>query len=178
VLLSAGLLQSAREGELDLTLLPTAAPGSFQGTLRITDIWLREAPIFSALLNAVSVVGLIEQLRGTGVLFSEVDGRFRLSPDQIIVDDFSATGASVGISMQGSYGVNSRQMDLSGVFSPVYVLNGLGSVLTRKGEGLLGFNYTLTGEPGQPRVQVNPLSIFTPGMFRDIFRRPAPEPNQ
>ena len=178
VLLSAGLLQSAREGALDLTLLPTAAPGSFQGTLRITDIWLREAPIFSALLNAVSVVGLIEQLRGTGVLFSEVDGRFRLSPDQIIVDDFSATGASVGISMQGSYGVNSRQMDLSGVFSPVYVLNGLGSVLTRKGEGLLGFNYTLTGEPGQPRVQVNPLSIFTPGMFRDIFRRPAPEPNQ
>jgi len=43
---------------------------------------------------------------------------------------------------------------------------------------LLGFNYTLAGEPGQPRVQVNPLSIFTPGMFRDIFRRPAPEPNQ
>jgi len=24
-------------------------------------------------------------------------------------------------------------------------------------------------------VQVNPLSIFTPGMFREIFRRPPPE---
>jgi hypothetical protein len=47
-------------------------------------------------------------------------------------------------------------------------------VLTRRGEGLFGFNYRLRGTADDPQVSVNPLSILTPGMFRDIFRRPPP----
>ena len=33
-----------------------------------------------------------------------------------------------------------------------------------------GFNYTLEGTADDPEVAVNPLSILTPGMFRDLFR--------
>ena len=62
-----------------------------------------------------------------------------------------------------------------GVISPLYLLNGIGSFLTRKGEGLIGFNFNLTGSAASPSVSVNPLSAFTPGMFREIFRRPVPE---
>jgi hypothetical protein len=32
----------------------------------------------------------------------------------------------------------------------------------------------LTGPSENPQVTVNPLSILTPGLFRDIFRRPPP----
>jgi hypothetical protein len=39
---------------------------------------------------------------------------------------------------------------------------------------LFGFNYALRGTSDNPDVQVNPLSILTPGMFREIFRAPAP----
>lgn len=63
---------------------------------------------------------------------------------------------------------------MQGVISPVYLLNGFGAVLTRRGEGLFGFNYTLRGTADDPQVQVNPLSILTPGMFRELFRAPAP----
>ena len=56
-------------------------------------------------------------------------------------------------------------------------MNGIGAFLTRQGEGLIGFNFNLKGETTQPNVTVNPLSAFTPGMFREIFRRPAPEQN-
>jgi hypothetical protein len=65
-------------------------------------------------------------------------------------------------------------MDMQGVVSPFYVLNGIGSFLTRKGEGLFGMNFTLKGPASAPSVGVNPLSLLTPGMFREIFRRPAP----
>ncbi len=60
------------------------------------------------------------------------------------------------------------------MLSPIYFLNGIGSIFTRKGEGLIGFNFNLTGPASQPNVSVNPLSALTPGMFREIFRRPAP----
>ena len=47
-------------------------------------------------------------------------------------------------------------------------------MLTRRGEGLFGFNYTIRGTVERPQIGVNPLSILTPGMFREIFRRPPP----
>ena len=48
-------------------------------------------------------------------------------------------------------------------------------IFSRPGEGLFGFTYRLTGKADNPQVSVNPLSILTPGMFREIFRRPAPK---
>ena len=78
--------------------------------------------------------------------------------------------------MDGIYDLTTSLMDMQGVISPVYFLNAIGqAVSTRRGEGLFGFNFRLTGSADKPRVRVNPLSILTPGIFRDIFRRPAPK---
>ncbi len=178
VLKSAGLLRNAHGGNLDLTLVPAAGPGSFDGTLKIENIRLREAPAMAALLNAISVVGLLEQLSGNGILFSDVDARFRLAPDQVTLLRSSAVGASLGISMDGYYYFDSGTMRFQGVLSPLYMLNAVGQILTRRGEGLIGFNFRLLGTPDAPRVRVNPFSLLTPGMFREIFRRPVPEVTQ
>lgn len=178
VLKSAGLLKNAHGGDLDLTLVPVAEAGNFDGTLRIGDIRLREAPAMAELLNAISVVGLLEQLSGNGILFSDVDARFRLAPDQVTLLQSSAVGASLGISMDGYYYFDSGEMRFQGVLSPLYMLNAVGQVLTRRGEGLVGFNFRLLGLPDAPQVRVNPFSLLTPGMFREIFRRPVPEVTQ
>jgi hypothetical protein len=50
----------------------------------------------------------------------------------------------------------------------------VGALFSGKGQGLIGFNFTIRGETDKPRVVVNPLSAFTPSLFREIFRRPAP----
>ena len=175
VLRATGLLKQARGGELSLTLLPSGQAGSYNGTLKVLNTRLQDAPAMAALLSAMSVIGLLEQLGGSGIHFAEVDGSFRLTPNQVIVTKSSAIGASLGISMDGVYTLGTGAMDMQGVVSPVFMLNGIGSFLTRKGEGLLGFNYKLRGTASDPRVQVNPLSIFTPGMFREIFRRRPPK---
>ena len=84
--------------------------------------------------------------------------------------------------MAGIYHSDTERLDMTGVVSPVYLLNGIGSILTRKGEGLFGFAYRLRGTAEAPEVKVNPLSILTPGMFRDLFRAapatlaPPPKP--
>lgn len=175
VLKAAGLLKNAAGGTFELILAPASATGSYNGSLEMTGVRLRDAPAMAALLNAISVVGLLEQLGGSGILFNEVEARFQLTPTALILNRSSAVGASIGISMDGYYGLASGEMDMQGVVSPVYLVNGIGQIFTRKGEGLVGFNYNLRGSAGDPQVQVNPLSIFTPGMFREIFRRPAPQ---
>lgn len=178
VLRAAGFLPGARKGEMDLILVPTGAEGTYDGQLDITDIRLRDAPTMAALLDAISIVGLLQQLDGNGLLFSEVDAKFRLDPRQIIITESSAVGPSIGLSLDGRYALAEKRMDFQGVASPLYLLNGIGSVLTRRGEGLIGFNFNLRGTPAAPDVAVNPLSVFTPGMFREIFRRPPPQVSQ
>ncbi|WP_394153020.1 DUF3971 domain-containing protein [Loktanella salsilacus] len=175
VLRAGNFVDGAYGGSLDLTLLPAAEPGTFDGTLGLRLLRVRDAPAIAALLDAISVVGLLQQLDGQGLAFDEVDAQFRLTPNRIVVTQSSAVGPGLGISLDGIYTLGSRAVDFQGVVSPFYLLNGIGSFLTRKGEGLIGFNFTVRGTPGAPQVGVNPLSVFTPGMFREIFRRPVPE---
>ncbi len=172
---AAGLLKQARGGELSVTFQPVGNAGAFNGALSVKNTRITDAPAIAALFNALSVVGLIEQMNGQGLHFAEVEAAFRLTPEKVTLTEASAIGPSIGLSMDGVYDVNTSVMDMRGVFSPLYLINGLGSILTRKGEGLVGFNFRLTGPAAKPRVQVNPLSALTPSIFREIFRRPAPK---
>ncbi|WP_415920261.1 DUF3971 domain-containing protein [Tateyamaria sp. SN6-1] len=174
VFASAGLLKQARGGDMSLTLLPVGA-ASFDGTLEVKGTRVQDAPAIAELLNTLSIVGLLEQMGGSGIHFQEVEAEFRLTPSTMALTRASAVGPSMGLSMDGTYDVTNSVLDMQGVVSPIFLINGIGSLLTRKGEGLIGFNYRLRGPVADPQVSVNPLSAFTPGMFREIFRAPAPK---
>jgi hypothetical protein len=175
VLRSAELIKQVVGGQLDLTLLPVGRGGAFDGRLLIKDVRVKDAPGIAALVNAISVVGLVNELNGDGIYFNDVEADFRLTPNQLTLTEASAVGTSLGVSMDGIFALDSGQMDMRGVVTPIYLLNGIGSVLTRRGEGLIGMNYRLRGPAKAPKVSVNPLSALTPGMFRDIFRKPPPD---
>jgi hypothetical protein len=168
----AGLFRGAEGGSLDLTLLSDGGDGRWRGEARITGPRLRDAPAVAQLLSAVSVVGLIEQMGGSGIPFTEVNTRFRISPGLVRLDALSAEGPSLGLSLDGIYDTATARLDMQGTVSPVYFLNAIGqAVSARAGEGLFAFSFRITGPADSPQVQVNPLSIFTPGGLRDIFRR-------
>jgi len=179
VLRSANIAKQVHGGALSLTLVPVGSDGAFDGHAEIKDVRIKDAPTIAALVNAVSVVGLINELNGDGIYFDTVEADFRLSSNRVNLTQASATGASLGISMDGVFATDTGQVALQGVISPVYLLNGIASFLTRKGEGLLGFNYTIGGTVQSPSVSVNPLSGLLPGALRDIFRSaPRTTPSQ
>jgi hypothetical protein len=132
------------------------------------------APGLAALLNTISVVGLIEQLNGPGLLFSTTRAAFRLTPAGVEITSASAVGPSLGISASGIYDMGQGRIDLQGVLSPVYFVNAIGQIFSREGEGLFGFNYAVRGPVDDPDISINPLSILTPGAFREIFRADPP----
>jgi hypothetical protein len=172
---AAGLLRQGRGGHLDLTLTPRAADPGFDGALKLRDLRVRDAPAIASLLNAISVVGLIDEMSGQGILFSDVQARFRVDRERLTLFEASATGPSIGVSMDGFFDMVRQRFDMQGVISPIYLLNSVGSILTRQGEGLFGFAYTLRGAPRDPQVQVNPLSALAPGALREIFRNRPPD---
>lgn len=179
ILRQAGFLKTVSDGTFNLDMVPVkGTTGSYDGKLVIKETRLRQAPAIGALIDAISIVGILDQLNGQGIFFSDVEANFRLTPSQVILRDASAVGPSMGISMDGFYDLGSGKMDMQGVLSPIYFVNGIGRLISRRGEGLIGFNFNLNGLIQNPQVAVNPLSVFTPGMFRDIFRRPPPQVSQ
>lgn len=172
---AAGILEQGQGGDFTMELVPVGQAGEFDGTLKVLNTRVKDAPAIAALLNAISLVGLFNELAGQGILFSEVNARFRLSPTRVTLYEGSAVGPSIGLSMDGIYRSDRDRLNMRGVITPVYMLNGVGSILTRRGEGLFAFSYRLKGPADDPSVTVNPLSALAPGVFREIFRGPAPE---
>ncbi|PWE30449.1 hypothetical protein DDZ14_15510 [Maritimibacter sp. 55A14] len=182
LLAAAGIFSGARGGDLVLQLAPTGQPKSYQGRVDISEIRVRDAPTLAALLSAVSVIGLLEQLSGSGIVFTSAEANLSLTPRGVTVRRGNAVGPSMGISMEGIYDFARARLDMQGVVTPIYMLNGMleqtrlfGDLFGRtKGEGVFGFTYKLRGPASNPTVSVNPLSALAPGVFRQLFRRSPP----
>ncbi len=138
-----GFSDASDDGTLRMVFRPGQANGVYDGYVKIEGIRIQDAPVMAEVLNAVSIVGLLEQLNGPGIYFSDVSGRFQVTPQKIIVGESSAVGPAMGISLDGVYDIASRQMDFQGALSPLYIVNAIGRIVAKKGEGLFAFNYRL-----------------------------------
>src|SRR5690606_13983210 len=78
--MAAGVFRHGGGGTLDLTLSPRGPEGQYVGNASFTRLSVQEAPALAALLSAISVVGLLEQMNGQGLMFDEGDVEFVLSP--------------------------------------------------------------------------------------------------
>ena len=171
---AAGILRHGQGGSFDMTLVPAKEAGEYDGEIKIKNTRIKNAPSMAALLNAISVIGLLDELSGGGILFTGMEAKFRLGSTHLVLHESSAVGPSMGLSMDGIYDLNTGALNMRGVISPIYIINAIGRVVSRKGEGLFGFAFRLKGTADDPKVSVNPLTALAPGIFRDIFRGKAP----
>ena len=66
---------------------------------------------------------------------------------------------------------------MTGTFMPAYGLNRIFGELPLVGallgngrdRGLIGVTYKLSGNANTPVLEINPLSVIAPGIFRSIF---------
>ncbi len=86
-------------------------------------------------------------------------------------------GPLIGSTFQGTLYDARGRMDMTGTFMPAYGLNRIfgelpiiGDILGNgRDRGLIGVTYRLSGKAGSPNLEVNPLSVIAPGIFRSIF---------
>ena len=147
------------------------------GYVRIDNFSIIDAPILTRLLQIASFTGLIEIIGLEGIPFQRFEGRFDLLNNVFTFTDSTASGLSLGFSLKGSVNIENEEIDLKGVLVPAYAINALvknvplvGPIITgRKGEGLIGVDYSMVGDSEDPDININPLSIFTPGILRSFF---------
>ncbi|WP_267550725.1 DUF3971 domain-containing protein [Rhizobium rhizogenes] len=93
------------------------------------------------------------------------------------VENGVVRGVQVGATFQGTLKDADGKMDMTGTFMPAYGLNRLFAEVPIVGfllgngsdRGLIGITFRLTGSFDKPNMQINPLSIIAPGVFRQIF---------
>lgn len=109
---------------------------------------------------------------------------FSLGHGQFVLDDAYMKGPLLGATIRGKVDYKTERVNLGGTYIPLQGLNNafgqipvLGQILSGpRGEGIFGITFAITGAMANPQVIVNPLSLVTPGIFREVFQMTSPSP--
>lgn len=161
------------DGELPagLGLAPMTGTASLEGVV------VRNSPVLGKLLQAVTLYGLVDALRGPGMMFSRIAAPFRYDGYDVFVDSLVAQNSSLGLTARGRIAMGAGPSEVQGTIVPAYFFNALPGKLPlvgklfspEQGGGLFAWRYSVTGPIGNPSVGINPVSALTPGFLRGLF---------
>jgi AsmA-like C-terminal region/Protein of unknown function len=175
---------------VDLSAMPSAgqapsrADPTFDGTLKIEKFKIVDQPFVARLLSAGSFTGLDDLLRGEGITFSKLEQSFQGRGGMITLTNGRIAGPAIGLTVQGMINRDTDRIDVNGTVVPLYGINSmfediplLGDILTsRKGEGVFGVTYGVSGQVDELKIAVNPISVLAPGFLRKLFQMgPTPQ---
>ena len=186
-----GLVENINGGRLNLQsdifddkINLKGEPMTSIGQFTMRGFRLQKVPLLARLLSLVSVKGLVDTFSGEGIKFRKAEFGFWLKNSILTIHEGRMNGAAIGLTLQGDIDIDEIEVDLGGTVIPAFSLNNfltripiIGTIFgNREGEGLFGVSYRITSHGGSDgagdgrlRVTGNPLSLFTPGIFRRIF---------
>ena len=150
----------------------------FLGNLIIKDYHIVNAPLLTRLASMASFTGVVDQLSGEGIKFKKFTTPVNYQSDNIKLEKGRAFGNALGYTFSGEIDLDDDSCKIEGTLVPAYSINSLfekipiiGDILGGgRGEGLIAANFQMNGDIEDPDVSINPLSIFTPGILRDLFQ--------
>jgi Protein of unknown function/AsmA-like C-terminal region len=177
------LFKTGQGGALDLVadIRGSNATLAINGRARVRNMRVTDTPVMARMLTMASLTGILDTAAGRGILFETMDVPFKLQNGIIDVKEARAIGPGLGLTLEGQLQQSLATLNLRGVIIPSYTLNAaigkipvLGSVLTGgKDQGLIGFNYRITGSATKPLVDVQTSSALALGPLRRLFQGKA-----
>ncbi|HUU25768.1 MAG TPA: AsmA-like C-terminal domain-containing protein [Methyloceanibacter sp.] len=177
-----GFYRSIEGGEASLQVnMDAGGAGTKSGTLWARDFDVVGDAVVADVLtdpNTVAVLGDNKQpVARSRIAFKRLRAPFVVGSGKFRLRDAYINGPQLGATMRGTVDFKSQTVQLGGTYIPLYGLNSalgaipiLGRVLVgRKGEGVVGITFAIKGKLDDPTVLVNPMSVMTPGIFRQIF---------
>ncbi len=108
--------------------------------------------------------------------FDRMKAPFSVGHGQFVLDDTYVKGPILGANIRGKVDFQARTVNLGGTYVPLQGLNNvlgdiplLGQILSGpRSEGIFGITFAIQGAMASPQVIVNPLSLLTPGITREL----------
>jgi hypothetical protein len=186
-----GVADNVVGGRLAINGQLSSSPGAqtMQGHIEGANYSVARAPVMARVLALPSFTGILSMLSGDGLPFGTLRGDFTLSGGRVTIKNLLAFGEALGITASGWVDTERNRLELAGTVAPAYALNSLlgnipllGQLLVGGSQGMFAANYHLSGSTDDPDVSVNPLSVLTPGILRQLFAPvvgfPAPQAEQ
>lgn len=176
---AVGLFDSMEGGDLTVTgsYDDKADHSILKARADISAYTIKDAPVLAKIFSLASLTGFFDTLQGKGIMFTKFRAPFTLSKDLITVKDAKTYGEAIGMTFDGTIAFPKQTLDLHGTIVPSYAANTVlgkipligAALMGGEGKGLFAFSYTIKGSGSEPEVNVNPLSILTPGFLRGLF---------
>ncbi|MFC3125771.1 DUF3971 domain-containing protein [Pseudoroseomonas globiformis] len=147
------------------------------GTADMSDFRFQDAAAAGKLLQALTVYGVIDAVRGPGLAFGRMVAPFTLTRSTLTIEEARAFSSSLGLTARGAILRQQKSVDLQGTIVPAYAINSilgyiplLGRLFSpEQGGGLFAATWRMQGPLADPSISVNPLAALTPGFLRSIF---------
>ena len=149
----------------------------YSGEVRLDDFTLVDEPKLTALLAQADPQRAGGRKPARKAKVKEARVKLRKSADGLVIERGSLRGGDIAATFDGTVYDARGQTAMRGTFLPAYGLNRMVSAIPFVGlaagngrkSGLLGITFRLKGPWRKPKLTVNPLSLFAPGVFRKIF---------
>lgn len=148
------------------------------GEIDLRKAKVTKAPITAKILQVVGLTGIVRAMRKDGLPIKRLGAQYEYKGNKLRIRGGYARGGSIGITAEGTITFEEEYpLDFKGVVVPA---SGVQRIVTRipvlgrllaggKNEGIIAFNYALSGTFENPKVGVNPASGLTPGFLRKVF---------
>jgi hypothetical protein len=164
--------------------LSAAGDGPMRGQVDTSNFWIVNEPRLASIVSTTppgderslnqAVKSNIDTSR---VQFERGFAQIEKGQGYLKIGNGVLRGPLIGTTFQGTLYDERGNMAMTGTFMPAYGLNRIfgeiplfGAILGNgRDRGLIGVTYRLSGKAKSPNMQINPLSVIAPGIFRSIF---------
>ena len=134
----------------------------------MSDFYLEDDKILIQILKLTSFTGIIDTLMGEGLFFDKAEIPFTMGEKSMTIDSALVSGASLGITLNGTFYFETKFMNIYGSIIPFYTFNSFLGKIPLIG-GLIAPTYTVKGTLPSPDISVNALSALAPGAIRSVL---------
>lgn len=164
--------------------LAAEGDGPMRGQVDARNFWLVNEPKLASIVSTTppgdqrSLNQAVKRDIDTSrVQFERGAARVDKGAGYLRIENGVLRGPLIGTTFQGTLYDADGNMAMTGTFMPAYGLNRIFGELPLIGlilgngrdRGLIGVTYKLAGKAKSPTLQINPLSVIAPGIFRSIF---------
>ena len=149
----------------------------FNANLSLKNFAIKKKSKLATFIKVIRIFDIKKQLDGDTEDFEYAEIKIKKKEKIYEITDAKAYGGLMALSANGSVNKNNDKVDIKGLVAPTYALDSwvgqiplFGTLLTGiEGGGVIAANYSVKGMVDDPKYFVNPLSMLTPGIFKEFW---------